>query len=259
MSKFDMNKLMKQAQEMQSQMAQMQEEAANEIVEASAGGGMVTVKATGGGEIVSIEIDPKAIDPDDPEMLADLVLAAVNEALRSGRSLMESKLQGMIPGGLGGLGLPGSRRAGRTSGSERAKTPKGVRFAAAGGAPGRGLVQDPHLGRRVEAAPRREIEREIAPRDRQIGDPGHLHVQHRSVHACRLAPCPPEELDEVLDERGIADPHFHVALSLDHACPGLSMTWCRSARNGRRSRFCAGDRVLSGSGRAIPAATKEQP
>ena len=107
MSKFDMNKLMKQAQEMQSQMAQMQEEAANEIVEASAGGGMVTVKATGGGEIVSIEIDPKAIDPDDPEMLADLVLAAVNEALRSGRALMESKLQGMIPGGLGGLGLPG--------------------------------------------------------------------------------------------------------------------------------------------------------
>jgi hypothetical protein len=106
-SKFDMNKLMKQAQEMQSQMAQMQEEAANEIVEASAGGGMVTVKATGGGEIVSIEIDPKAIDPDDPEMLADLVLAAVNEALRSGRALMESKLQGMIPGGLGGLGLPG--------------------------------------------------------------------------------------------------------------------------------------------------------
>jgi DNA-binding YbaB/EbfC family protein len=106
-SKFDMNKLMKQAQEMQSQMAQMQEEAANEVVEASAGGGMVTVKATGGGEIVSIEIDPKAIDPDDPEMLADLVTAAANEALRAGRSLMESKMQGMLPGGLGGLGLPG--------------------------------------------------------------------------------------------------------------------------------------------------------
>jgi DNA-binding YbaB/EbfC family protein len=68
---------------------------------------MVTVKATGGGEIVSIEIDPKAIDPDDPEMLADLVTAAANEALRAGRSLMESKLQGMLPGGLGGLGLPG--------------------------------------------------------------------------------------------------------------------------------------------------------
>ena len=107
MSKLDMNKLMQQAQQMQSQMAQMQEEAVNEIVEASAGGGMVTVKASGGGEIVGITIDPKAIDPDDPEMLADLVLAAVNEALRSANALMESKMQGMLPGGLGGLGLPG--------------------------------------------------------------------------------------------------------------------------------------------------------
>jgi DNA-binding YbaB/EbfC family protein len=107
MSKLDMNKLMQQAQQMQSQMAQMQEEAANEIVEASAGGGMVTVKASGRGEIVEITIDPKAIDPDDPEMLADLVLAAVNEALRSASALMESKMQGMLPGGLEGLGLPG--------------------------------------------------------------------------------------------------------------------------------------------------------
>ena len=107
MSKMDMNKLMQQAQQMQTQMQQAQEEAANEIVEASAGGGMVTVKATGGGEIVGITIDPRAIDPDDPEMLADLVLAAVNEALRSASALMESKMQGMLPGGLGGLGLPG--------------------------------------------------------------------------------------------------------------------------------------------------------
>jgi DNA-binding YbaB/EbfC family protein len=106
-SKFDMNKLMQQAQEMQSQMQQLQEQAANEIVEASAGGGMVTVKATGGGEIVGIVIDPKAIDPEDPELLADLVLAAVNEALRSASALMESKMQGVLPGGLGGLGLPG--------------------------------------------------------------------------------------------------------------------------------------------------------
>jgi DNA-binding YbaB/EbfC family protein len=98
---------MQQAQQMQEQMARMQEEAASEVVEASAGGGMVTVKATGGGEIVAITIDPKAIDPDDPEMLADLVLAAVNEALRSASSLMESKVSGMLPGGLGGLGLPG--------------------------------------------------------------------------------------------------------------------------------------------------------
>ena len=113
MSKLDMNKLMQQAQQMQSQMAQMQEEAANEIVEASAGGGMVTVKATGGGEIVAITIDPKAIDPDDPEMLADLVLAAVNEAIRAAQELASSKL-GPIAGGGGGLpgmggggGLPG--------------------------------------------------------------------------------------------------------------------------------------------------------
>ncbi len=105
--KFDMNKMMQQAQQMQEQMQQAQEEAANEIVEASAGGGMVTVKATGSGEIVAITIDPKAIDPEDPELLSDLVMAAVNEALRSASALMESKVQGMIPGGLGGLGLPG--------------------------------------------------------------------------------------------------------------------------------------------------------
>ena len=106
-NKFDMSKLMQQAQQMQTQMQQLQEEAANEEVEASAGGGMVTVKANGGGEIVGITIDPKAIDPDDPELLADLILAAVNEALRSANALMESKMQGMLPGGLGGLGLPG--------------------------------------------------------------------------------------------------------------------------------------------------------
>jgi DNA-binding YbaB/EbfC family protein len=104
---FDMNKLMQQAQQMQAQMAQAQEEIANEVVEASAGGGMVTVKANGAGEILEIAIDPKAIDPDDPEMLSDLVLAAVNEALRSGRNLMESKLSGMLPPGMGGLGIPG--------------------------------------------------------------------------------------------------------------------------------------------------------
>jgi hypothetical protein len=107
MSKFDMGKLMQQAQQMQAQVQQAQEEAANEVVEASAGGGMVTVKANGAGELVAITIDPQAIDPDDPEMLADLVLAAVNEALRSAQSLMESKVQGMLPGGLSGLGLPG--------------------------------------------------------------------------------------------------------------------------------------------------------
>ena len=77
---MDLNKMMQQVQEMQAQMQQAQEELKNETVEATAGGGMVKVVATGGGEIKQITIDPKAIDPDDPEMLADMVVAAVNEA-----------------------------------------------------------------------------------------------------------------------------------------------------------------------------------
>jgi DNA-binding YbaB/EbfC family protein len=104
---FDVNKLMKQAQEMQEQMAQVQAELADEVVEASAGGGMVTVKATGAGEVKEIKIDPKAIDPDDPEFLEDAVLAAVNEALRSANSLAQSKLGGLS--GLAGLGDVGLR------------------------------------------------------------------------------------------------------------------------------------------------------
>jgi nucleoid-associated protein EbfC len=103
---MDMNKMMQQVQEMQAQMAQAQQELASETVEASAGGGMVTVKATGALEITEIRIAPEAIDPDDPELLADMVLAAVNEALRSAQSLAESKLGGAL-GGMKGLGLPG--------------------------------------------------------------------------------------------------------------------------------------------------------
>jgi DNA-binding YbaB/EbfC family protein len=104
--KFDMNAMLKQAQQMQEQMAQVQEEARKEIVEASAGGGMVTVRANGGGELVEIRIDPRAIDPEDPEILADMVLAAANEALRSATELVEAKLKGQLPD-LGALGLPG--------------------------------------------------------------------------------------------------------------------------------------------------------
>jgi nucleoid-associated protein EbfC len=103
---MDMNKMLQQVQEMQAQMARAQEELASETVEASAGGGMVTVKATGALEVTEIKIAPEAIDPDDPELLADMVLAAVNEALRSAQSLAESKL-GSAMGGLKGLGLPG--------------------------------------------------------------------------------------------------------------------------------------------------------
>ena len=103
---MDMNKMLEQVQQMQTQMQKAQEELKNETVQATAGGGMVTVTATGGGEIKEIKIDPKAIDPDDPEILEDMVVAAVNEALRSAQSLMEAKL-GPALGGLQGMGLPG--------------------------------------------------------------------------------------------------------------------------------------------------------
>ena len=103
---FDMDALLKQAQEMQEPMQQLQEEAAKETAEASAGGGMVTVVASAGGEIKELRIDPKAIDPNDPEMLADQVLAAANEALRAAHAKVEAKMKGMIPPDLGGL-LPG--------------------------------------------------------------------------------------------------------------------------------------------------------
>ena len=104
---MDMNKLLQQVGQMQEQMQKAQEDLANETVDATAGGGMVTVTANGAGEIKQIKIDPKAIDPDDPEMLEDMVLAAVNEAIRSAQSLQQSKLGGLAGGALGGLGLPG--------------------------------------------------------------------------------------------------------------------------------------------------------
>jgi nucleoid-associated protein EbfC len=104
---MDMNQLFQQVGQMQEQMQKAQAELANETVEATAGGGMVTVIANGAGEIRQIKIDPKAIDPNDAEMLEDMILAAVNEAIRSAQSLMESKLGGLAGGALGGLGLPG--------------------------------------------------------------------------------------------------------------------------------------------------------
>ena len=116
MGQPNLNQMMKQVQKMQADMAKAQEELKNEVVEASAGGGMVTVKVTGGLEVKEIRIDPEAIDPDDADMLQDLVLAAVNEALRSAQELAASRLGAASglgglggPGGagLGGLGLPG--------------------------------------------------------------------------------------------------------------------------------------------------------
>ena len=105
---FDMNKLMQQAAQMQEQMQRMQEDAKNETAQSSVGGGMVKVTANGAGEVLAIEISPDAIDPEDPGALADLVLAGVNEALRSARAGVEAKAQQMLGDmGLGGLQLPG--------------------------------------------------------------------------------------------------------------------------------------------------------
>ncbi|MGB0092577.1 MAG: YbaB/EbfC family nucleoid-associated protein [Solirubrobacteraceae bacterium] len=101
-----MNQMLKQVQKMQEEMMAAQESLKDEVVEASAGGGMVTVQVTGDLNIKSIKIDPEAVDPDDVELLQDMVLAAVNEAVRSAQELASSKLGG-IAGGLGGLGLPG--------------------------------------------------------------------------------------------------------------------------------------------------------
>jgi DNA-binding YbaB/EbfC family protein len=102
----NMQQMLKQVQKMQQEMVAAQEALKDERVEASAGGGMVTVVVTGDLQVKEIRIDPEAIDPDDPEMLSDLVLAAVNEALRSAQELAASKLGG-VTGGLGNLGLPG--------------------------------------------------------------------------------------------------------------------------------------------------------
>ena len=103
----NMQQLLKQAQKMQADMMAAQEQLKDETVEASAGGGMVTVVVSGDLVVKSIKIDPDAIDPDDPEMLSDLVLAAVNEGLRSAQEMAASKLGGITGGLGGGLGLPG--------------------------------------------------------------------------------------------------------------------------------------------------------
>jgi nucleoid-associated protein EbfC len=103
----NMQQLLKQAQKMQQDMMAAQEQLKDETVEASAGGGMVTVVVSGDLAVRSIKIDPDAIDPDDPEMLADLVLAAVNEGLRSAQEMATAKLGGITGGLGGGLGLPG--------------------------------------------------------------------------------------------------------------------------------------------------------
>ncbi len=95
--------MMKQARQMQDKMAKVQEEMASRTVEATAGGGMVTAKANGAGDLVSIKIEPQVVAPDDIEMLEDLVRAACNEATRKGRDLMAEEMKKLT----GGMNIPG--------------------------------------------------------------------------------------------------------------------------------------------------------
>jgi len=105
MSKKMLGDIMKQAQKMQEQLAKVQEEAANKIVEASAGGGMVTVTANGRQEVLSVKIERDVVNPDDIEMLQDLIVAATNEALNKGRDMLADEMKSMT-GGLG-MNIPG--------------------------------------------------------------------------------------------------------------------------------------------------------
>lgn len=103
MMKGPMGNMMKQVQKMQAEMVKMQEELKNKTVEASAGGGAVTVVANGHKQVLEIRIKPEVVDPDDVEMLQDLVLAAVNEALRSADEMVAGEMKKIT----GGMSIPG--------------------------------------------------------------------------------------------------------------------------------------------------------
>ena len=100
---MNMNNIMKQAQKMQKQMADMQEELANRTLEVSSGGGAVKVTVNGEKQLTSLEISPEVVDPDDVEMLQDLVLSAVNEAVRQMDEAVNSQMSKIT----GGMNLPG--------------------------------------------------------------------------------------------------------------------------------------------------------
>ncbi len=99
----NMGQIMKQAQQFQSRMAKLQEELSEQTVEASAGGGMVTVVANGRQELLSIHIEQEVIDPDDAEMLQDLIMAAVNDALSRAKNMMNEEMEKLTKG----LNIPG--------------------------------------------------------------------------------------------------------------------------------------------------------
>jgi len=100
------NKMMKQMQKMQEDMAKAQEQLALETVSASAGGGAVTAVVSGNLEVMEIKIDPAVVDPEDVELLQDAVVAAVNEAMRQAQELVQERL-GAVAGPLGNMGIPG--------------------------------------------------------------------------------------------------------------------------------------------------------
>ncbi len=108
MSKKMLGDIMRQAQKLQDEMQRMQEDAKKKTVEATAGGGMVAVVANGGGELVSIKIEKDVVNPDDVEMLQDLILAASNEALRRAQQMVNEEMSKLTMGmqipGIGGLG-----------------------------------------------------------------------------------------------------------------------------------------------------------
>jgi len=102
----NMGNLLKQAQQFQAKMAKLQEELGERTVEASSGGGMVAVVANGRQEILSVRIDPEVIDPDDKEMLQDLIIAAVNDALTKAKNMVQEEM-GKLTHGLNLPNLPG--------------------------------------------------------------------------------------------------------------------------------------------------------
>lgn len=100
---MNIQKMLQQAQQMQSKLAATQAELANKTVEASAGGGKITVTANGAGDVLSIKIDPSVVDPQDVEMLEDLVLVGVKQAIENGRALAADEMKKVT----GGMNLPG--------------------------------------------------------------------------------------------------------------------------------------------------------
>lgn len=102
---MNIQQMMKQAQKMQKKMEEVQEEAAKEIVEASAGGGMVTVKVNGKQELIEINIEDDVVNPEDKDMLSDLIIAAVNEGMKKAHDMVQERMS-EITGGMG-MNIPG--------------------------------------------------------------------------------------------------------------------------------------------------------